>query len=115
MSERKHWVQRHFRLSLEATDKPPDNPTENQRLAWRLRQMADQLDGGQSFRLAFDFDPELTSAQVSRCLACGFDRARALLEEEMRHTALEEAMREARPDLYTDDSGTAGPDAGVHS
>lgn len=95
-----------WRCMLSVTEGAESSTRWLTRLAWRLRRLADRLDGGgRTIRLDCRVTPELSREDVDDCLGKGFVVAQGLLTELAQQAACEDVMRDAKAELF--DEATA--------
>lgn len=71
------------------------------RIAWRLRALADRLEGkGRTVKIDYDVSPTVSRDEVDHCLGKGFEVTQKLLTQLARQQACEDVMRHAKAELY---------------
>ncbi|NGO90500.1 hypothetical protein [Vreelandella stevensii] len=72
-----------------------------ERIAWRLRQIADRLEGGgRTVKIDYNVSPHVSRDEVDTCLGKGFEVTQRLLTQLARQQACEDVMRHVKAELY---------------
>ncbi|ATJ84070.1 hypothetical protein ACFPTY_13645 [Halomonas beimenensis] len=75
-----------------------------ERMAWRMRELADRLDGsGRTIKIDYRVTPEVSREEVDDCLGKGFAVSQRLLTELAQHAACEDVMRDAKAELFEEE------------
>jgi hypothetical protein len=75
-----------------------------ERIAWRLRAMADKLDGGgRTIRIDYSIFPRVSRQDIDSCLGKGFEVTQSLLTQLAHQAACEDVMRDAKAELFEED------------
>ncbi|AMD02256.1 MULTISPECIES: hypothetical protein [Halomonas] len=75
-----------------------------ERIAWRLRQLADKLDGsGRTIKIDCNVTPHVSRQDIDTCLGKGFEVTQGLLTQLAQQAACEDVMRDAKAELYKED------------
>ncbi|RCV90089.1 hypothetical protein [Billgrantia montanilacus] len=75
-----------------------------ERIAWRLRQLADKLDGsGRTIKIDCSVTPHVSRQDIDTCLGKGFEVTQGLLTQLAQQAACEDVMRDAKAELYKED------------
>ncbi|MGM0702959.1 MAG: hypothetical protein ACQEUG_11245 [Pseudomonadota bacterium] len=75
-----------------------------ERIAWRLREFADRLDGsGRTIKIDCDVTPQVSRQEVDTCLGKGFEVTQSLLTQLAHQAACEDVMRDAKAELFEED------------
>ncbi|MDT8894736.1 hypothetical protein RSO41_08695 [Halomonas sp. I1] len=97
-----------WRCTLSVTEGAEASDNWKTRLAWRLRQLADRLDGGgRTIKLDCYTEPRISREDVDDCLGKGFIISQELLTELTQQAACEDIMRNAKAELF--EQATTGP------
>ncbi|MCE8004020.1 hypothetical protein [Billgrantia ethanolica] len=76
-----------------------------ERLAWLIRHMADKLDGsGRTIKIEYDVTPAVSREEVDTCLGKGFAVTQSLLTQLAHQAACENVMREAKAELFEENT-----------
>ncbi|QFT86160.1 hypothetical protein FIU88_14435 [Halomonas sp. THAF12] len=90
-----------WRCTLSVTEGAEASASWKTRLAWRLRRLADRLDGGgRTIRLHCHTEPTVAREDIDDCLGKGFLLAQGLLTELTQQAACEDIMRDAKAELF---------------
>lgn len=74
------------------------------RIAWRIRAIADKLDGGgRTLKIDCDVSPHVSREEVDTCLGKGFEVTQGLLMQLAHQAACEDVMRHAKADLFEEE------------
>ncbi len=99
-----------WRCTLSVTEGAETSAGWKTRLAWRLRRMADRLEGGgRTIRLDCQTTPVVSREDVDDCLGKGFLMAQGLLTELTRQAACEDVMRDAKAELFDEEATEPKP------
>ncbi|MFO7910442.1 hypothetical protein LG277_12100 [Vreelandella aquamarina] len=80
-----------------------------EKVAWRLRGMADWLDrGGRTLKVAYNVTPAVSQDEVDTCLGKGFEVTQQLLTQLAHQQACENVMRHAKAELYDEQPSVQG-------
>ncbi|MGP9678093.1 hypothetical protein ACT3TC_05520 [Halomonas sp. AOP27-A1-41] len=72
-----------------------------ERVAWRLRAIADRLDGvGRTLKVNCHVSPQVSQEEVDTCLGKGFEVTQQLLTQLAHQQACEDVMRNAKAELF---------------
>ncbi|WP_346796601.1 hypothetical protein R5M92_14070 [Halomonas sp. Bachu 37] len=72
-----------------------------ERIAWRLRYMADKLDcSGRTIKIDCSVTPQVSRQDIDTCLGKGFEVTQSLLTQLAHQAACEDVMRHAKADLF---------------
>ncbi|TDN97301.1 hypothetical protein [Halomonas ventosae] len=72
-----------------------------ERIAWRIREFADKLDGGgRTIKIDCNVTPEVSREDVDTCLEKGFALSQSLLTQLAHQAACEDVMRDAKAELF---------------
>ena len=72
-----------------------------ERIAWRIREFADRLDGGgRTLKIDCNVTPEVSREEVDTCLEKGFALSQSLLIQLAHQAACEVVMRDAKAELF---------------
>lgn len=72
-----------------------------ERIAWRLRELADRLEGGgRTLKIDCSVSPKVSRDEVDTCLGKGFEVTQRLLTQLAQQQACEDVMRHAKAELY---------------
>ncbi|PMR76429.1 hypothetical protein [Billgrantia endophytica] len=72
-----------------------------ERIAWRMREFADKLDGGgRTLKIDCNVTPQLSPQDVDTCLGKGFEVTQKLLTELAHQAACEDVMLHAKAELF---------------
>lgn len=75
------------------------------RLAWRIRELADKLDGsGRTIKIDYNVTPAVSREDVDSCLGKGFAVTQSLLTQLAQQAACEDVMRDAKSELFESDA-----------
>ncbi|RUR30884.1 hypothetical protein ELY33_08735 [Vreelandella andesensis] len=78
-----------------------ESSTWKERIAWRLRQIADRMEGGgRTVKIDCNVSPQISRDEVDTCLGKGFEVTQRLLTQLARQQACEDVMRHAKAELY---------------
>lgn len=99
-----------WRCTLCVTEGAETSARWTTRLAWRIRRLADRLDGhGRTIKLDCQTEPRLSREDIDACLGKGFIMAQGLLTELTHQAACEDIMRDAQAELF--EQASLGPRA----
>ncbi|MDR5866709.1 hypothetical protein [Halomonas koreensis] len=99
-----------WRCTLSVTEGAEDSTDWKTRMAWRLRRMADRLEGGgRTIKLDCQVSPEVAREDVDDCLGKGFAVSQRLLTELAQQAACEDVMRDAKAELFEEQETAAEP------
>lgn len=71
------------------------------RIAWRMREIADKLEGGgRTLKIDCDVTPRVSRQDVDICLGKGFEVTQNLLTQLAHQAACEDVMRDAKAELF---------------
>lgn len=73
-----------------------------ERLAWRLRRMADRLDRKESFALRFQSDPVLSKEERNGALERGLELGFELMKESVIYRSMDDHLKKELPHLWGD-------------
>ena len=72
-----------------------------ERIAWRIREFADKLDGGgRTIKIDCNVTPEVSREDVDTCPEKGFALSQSLLTQLAHQAACEDVMRDAKAELF---------------
>ncbi|MDN3523603.1 hypothetical protein [Halomonas ramblicola] len=75
-----------------------------ERIAWRLREFADRLEGnGRTLKIDCDVTPEVSQEDMDTCLGKGFAVTQNLLTQLAHQAACEDIMRDAKAELFEEE------------
>lgn len=74
------------------------------RIAWSLRAAADLLDHHRSYGIRITTTPVIDAQAKAECITRGLGHAQRLIDEELKATAIDGAMAEDCPELYSEES-----------
>ncbi|CAM3598305.1 MULTISPECIES: hypothetical protein [Halomonas] len=78
-----------------------ESATWKERVAWRLRGVADRLEGGgRTVKIDYRVTPMVSPQEVDTCLGKGFEVTQRLLTQLAQQQACEDVMRHAKAELY---------------
>lgn len=69
-----------------------------------LLRLAGWIDGRWLLAVDISAKPALPNREISQCLRAGLEHANRLVGDSARNACFEEALRQARPDLYEQDT-----------
>ena len=92
----------HYRWRFKVWSCKAEQKGWRQQLGRALRLLAQKVDGRTSFCLEYGSTPSLTVDQLSACFDRGFKVMETAIEQEVRHEALDHALRKLAPALYAD-------------
>lgn len=99
-----------WRCTLGVSDGATESANWKTRLAWRLRAVADRLDGGgRTIKIDCDISPKVRREDVDDCLGKGFIVSQRLLTELARQAACEDVMRDAKAELFEEEGAEPKP------
>jgi hypothetical protein len=82
-----------------------------ERIAWRLREFADRLEGGgRTIKIDCDVTPRVSREEVDSCLGKGFAVTQGLLTQLAHQAACEKVMRDAKAELFEEEDTVAQRD-----
>ncbi|GAB2779093.1 hypothetical protein GCM10027040_01340 [Halomonas shantousis] len=90
-----------WRCTFHVNEGAEDSARWKERVAWRLREFADRLDGGgRTLKIDCNVTPAVSREEVDTCLGKGFDLTQRLLTQLAHQAACEDVMRDAKAELF---------------
>ncbi|WP_148253456.1 hypothetical protein [Aidingimonas lacisalsi] len=93
-----------WRCTFNVNEGVEESASWKERIAWRMRELADKLDGsGRTIKIDYNVTPEVSREDVDTCLGKGFSVTQSLLTQLAHQAACEDVMRDAKAELYEED------------
>jgi hypothetical protein len=93
-----------WRCTFNVNEGAEESASWKERVAWRLRSLADKLDGnGRTLKIDCSVTPAVSREDVDICLGKGFEVTQGLLTQLAHQAACEDVMRDAKADLFEEE------------
>lgn len=90
-----------WRCTFNVNDGAVESASWKERFAWRLRALADRLEGsGRTVKIDYQVMPHVSREDIDSCLGKGFEVTQGLLTQLAHQAACEKVMRDAKADLF---------------
>ncbi|WP_158772666.1 hypothetical protein [Cobetia sp. L2A1] len=93
-----------WQCTLDVTEGPDSTDRWLTKFAWKLRALADRVDGGsRTMKIDCNVTPALSSDEIDTCLGKGFALSQNLMMQLANHGACEDVLRYAKAELYAEE------------
>ncbi|GHE20849.1 hypothetical protein [Halomonas urumqiensis] len=93
-----------WRCTFSVNEGAEESASWKSRLAWRLRDIADRMEGGgRTIKIDCNVSPEVSRQEMNTCLGKGFELTQSLLTQLAHQAACENVMRDAKAELFEED------------
>ncbi|WP_444678437.1 hypothetical protein [Halomonas sp. E19] len=90
-----------WQCTFSVNDGAEERASWKERIAWRIREFADKLDGGgRTLKVQYTIYPLVSRQEIDNCLGKGFEVTQSLLTQLAHQAACEDVMRDAKAELY---------------
>lgn len=93
-----------WQCTFSVNDGVEESASWKERIAWRIRELADRLDGsGRTIKIDCNVTPRVSPQELDTCLEKGFEVTQSLLTQLAHQAACEDVMRHAKAELFEED------------